>query len=108
MLNVPVLSRGRGGTGGHDFMSIKDNIKSLNFRISPINARGEFECRQVVFWETGIKWLGTPGLDRIERSQCTYTNFWLVCCTIMCTIMLYYNVYYNVYCDVIIVNDHTQ
>ena len=63
MLNVPVLSRGRGGTGGHDFMSIKDNIKSLNFRISPINARGEFECRQVVFWGTGIKRLGTPELE---------------------------------------------
>ena len=64
MLNVPVLSRGRGGTGGHDFMSIKDNIKSLNFRISPINARGEFECRQVVFWGTGIKRLGTPAIDK--------------------------------------------
>ena len=65
MLNVPVLSRGRGGAGGHDFMSIKDNRKSLNFRISPINARGEFECRQVVFWGTGIKRLGTPDLKHL-------------------------------------------
>ena len=25
--------------------------------------RGEFKCRQLVFWGTGTKRLGTPGLD---------------------------------------------
>ena len=36
-----------------------------NFRISKIYAWGEFECRQVVFWGTGTKRLGTPGVEHI-------------------------------------------
>ena len=40
---------------------ITENLYILGFR--PINARGEFECRQVVFWGTGTKRLGTPALE---------------------------------------------
>ena len=29
--------------------------------------RGEFECRQVVFWGTGTKRLGTPVAEHVTR-----------------------------------------
>ena len=31
--------------------------------------RGVFECRQVVFWGTGTKRLGTPGIDYYSRKS---------------------------------------
>ena len=34
--------------------------------------RGEFECRQVVFWGTGTKRLGTPGIDKMRRCWAIY------------------------------------
>ena len=34
--------------------------------------RGEFECRQVVFWGTGTKRLGTPALDNSKSSHASF------------------------------------